>query len=292
MSKCTSKNECIKAAIVLAGSVRATDLRKKTTKNFLDLPVSEDETIITRFVLMLSNAFDSLGQPDAILRFILDRGSPRIKSDLTSVANFAIQFDFDPNEFRGTGGILRDISEEYDDEDLLLIMNASQIMVGSVKDLISEMIVANSDVVIASQKDDTPLDVILIRAKVLKDINKVGFVDFKEQALPKIVLKRDVKVHRSDCLRTYPVRTLNNYIDAIKLLNGHIVTGTKLNDEDWMPLFSIIESGANVHSTAQIHDSVILRGANVSEHAVIVRSLITSTGIVKPKQSVVDTIIV
>ena len=58
--------------------------------------------------------------------------------------------------------------------------------------------------------------------------------------------------------------------------------------ENWCPSFSVVEEGATVHPSAEIHDSVVLRGARVESNAIVVRSLVGPGQVVRRGQRLVD----
>jgi len=61
--------------------------------------------------------------------------------------------------------------------------------------------------------------------------------------------------------------------------------------EDWWATFSVIEPGAQVASSARVHDSVVLNGAKVGENTVLVRSVIGPGARIGRNQAVVDQVV-
>jgi len=58
-------------------------------------------------------------------------------------------------EYRGVGGILRDIAAEYEDDDVLVAASAAQVLLQDPLPLIEAMADAQADVSIASNTDGT-----------------------------------------------------------------------------------------------------------------------------------------
>ncbi|QQE12529.1 hypothetical protein JD969_03395 [Planctomycetota bacterium] len=283
----------LKAVVLLAGSVRPSPLRRAISQGFLSLPIDGDCTILDAWQRQLNDLATSLSEAKLHVRIMQDRSS--VLYDLSHQASSRIKMTFeqDPFAFRGTGGLLRDLAEEYDDDEFLFVANAAQVVLGSVKDMVRELATVKADIAIAAEQDGTPSDIMLIRSGILKTIGKVGYVDIKEQALPQISKKHDVRVHRSNTVQTFQVRTLDSYLNAIKEFHvfNHLVDHREQTLEDWQATFSIVDTKAKMHPTAIVHDSVVLEGSVIEENAVIVRSVIAPNGYVASNQSIVDTVI-
>jgi hypothetical protein len=117
----------------------------------------------------------------------------------------------------------------------------------------------------------------------------------KEQGLPLIASKYDVRVMRRRRPTGLPIRSLADYVQALRLHHREKGDRNASSDplaEDWGPTFSLVEEGATVDASARIHDSIVLRGANVEPGAVIVRSLIGPEATVSRDQITVDRLIV
>jgi NDP-sugar pyrophosphorylase family protein len=124
----------------------------------------------------------------------------------------------------------------------------------------------------------------------------VGYVDMKEQALPRIA--RDFSVRAVRCRRPsgMPVRSLESYIRALQ--QQHMKFAQRGRGAEPDPLaesftrhFSIIEPGAEVHPTAYAHDSVVLSGARVEAGATLVRSVVCEGAVVPRDARLVDTLV-
>jgi hypothetical protein len=127
----------------------------------------------------------------------------------------------------------------------------------------------------------------LVTCRALRLIPKTGFVDMKEQALPGIASKYDVRVVQRRRPTGLPIRLLSDYIAALRALYQP-VRGASTDPwaEDWMSGFAIVEPGGIVSSSARIHDSVVLAGGVVEAGAVVVRSVIAGT--VRKERKAVD----
>ena len=113
----------------------------------------------------------------------------------------------------------------------------------------------------------------------------------KEQALPLISQKYDVRVMHCRRPSGLPIRSLRDYINALKHYHRRRA-GKPANidplGEDWAPSFAIVEDGAIVAPRAHVHDSVVLKGGVVESDAAVVRCIVCPGGVVKQKTTEVD----
>jgi N-acetylglucosaminyldiphosphoundecaprenol N-acetyl-beta-D-mannosaminyltransferase len=211
-----------------------------------------------------------------------------------------IRYHCDKAEHRGTGGALHDIAQEYGDDDVLLVCTAQQVMLDrldAIVRLLASRLARGAAVALLDHADGTPGGPMLIRCEALRQINPTTYVDMKEQALPRIAAKHDVRVVRTRAPTSAPIRTAESYIAA--LTRYHAVFSGRMRGAEPHPLgkplaedlerhFAIVEPEAEVHPTAYLHDSVVLEGARVEANAIVVRSVVCPGGVVKRDGQVVD----
>jgi hypothetical protein len=197
----------------------------------------------------------------------------------------------DQSEFRGTGGVLKDLAGQYDDNDLVLVANAAQLLIDPLSVIAAALDHKRGDIALISHQDGTPSGVMLVRCKTLREIAPTGFVDMKEQALPLIAQKYDVKVMHCRRPSGLPIRGLSDYIGALKHYHRRRTGKPAMTDplgEDFAPAFAIVEDGAIVAPRAHVHDSIVLKGGVVEAEAALVRCVVCPGGVVKQKTSEVD----
>jgi NDP-sugar pyrophosphorylase family protein len=149
-------------------------------------------------------------------------------------------------------------------------------------------------VAVISHDDGTPSGIMLVTRKTLRMLPSTGFVDMKEQGLPLIAGKYEVRVVKRRRPTGLPVRSLEGYIQALHYYHRRRSGTPAAADplaEDWSPSFSLIEPGATVDPTARIHDSVVLAGAIVEPGAVLVRSVACPGTIVRRDRTAVDRLV-
>src|SRR5690606_14333323 len=158
--------------------------------------------------------------------------------------------------------------------------NAAQILIEPLAVIARALAHKGADVAVIAHEDGTPSGVMLIRVKALRGISPVGYVDMKEQALPRIALEHTVRAVRCRQPTAAAVRSREGYLAGLRQYHAKMAGQPRGSDPD--PLaetfgnrFAVIEPGAIVHPEAFIYDSVILTGARVDAGAVVVRSIVS-----------------
>jgi hypothetical protein len=280
----------IAAAILLGGSVRSSEFQDEIGRSSLDLPYTAGKTILSAWC---NGIREMAVQWGAIpIRILAD---PMAASALGSVPPAAIKeltvvIGKDPIEWRGTGGVLRDISGEYAPDQFLLVATASQVLMRPLAELVNALAALRSDVAVLAHQDGMPSTMMLIRCGCLAELPSVGFLDMKEQAIPQLAGKYAVKVIQLPRAVALGVRTARSYLAALR--EYHLsANGNGHGRETWRSAFSIVEEGSEVGTGARLHDSVMLRGASLGSGAVLVRSILCSGAYVPAKRVVVDRLV-
>jgi hypothetical protein len=279
----------LRSVALLAGSVRGTELSCRIGRSLLDLPIENDRTVLEAW----HDEIEALGKRrPASVQVVVDSASAAPKPDRRR-GPAASQIIVDTEEFRGTGGVLRDLSRGLDPDDFVLVCNAAQILIEPLESLYDRLRAIGGDVGLIACEDGMPSSVLLVRVGVLEGIRDEGFVDFKEQVLPKLVATHEIGVLKRAISPGLPIRTAEGYIDGL-FAHHRLLRGQTVEDpfaEEWSPLFAIIEPGSQVDPSATIHDSVVLEGGRVDRGAVVVRSVVCPGGVVHRGQTVVDQVV-
>jgi hypothetical protein len=280
----------LRALVLLGGSVRSSPLIEACDRSPLDLPLDSGDTIFNHWLRQADELAQYAGIGELPVRVLVNRHAPEPNTaHPTHYGKFRVERDL--SEYRGTGGVLRDLAAGYADDDLILVCNAAQILLDPLVALATALDRKEGDVTLVSHDNGTPSGVHLITCKTLRMIPDVGFVDMKEQALPLIASKYDVTVLHCRRPTGLPVRSQSDYLVALRHYHRRKLGKPALSDplaEDWHPAFSIVEPGAIVDPRAHVHDSVVLRGAVVEAGAVVVRSIVCPGGVVKRDRPAVD----
>jgi hypothetical protein len=273
--------------VLLGGSVRPTQFSKVVGRPLLDLPCRAGRTLLEEWREQVADLAADRDE-NISLRVLSDitREGRRSAGD-DAARHITVTFDRDPSELRGTGGVLRDISEAYSPDDFLLVANAAQFLLAPLPQLVRQLDELRADVAVLAHRDGTPSTLMLLRCGCLKSIPKVGFIDMKEQAIPILAKSNDVRAVYVDHKMTLGLRTTQAYLAGLRLLH----TPSKGTDDNWRSAFTIVEDGASVDPGARLHDSVVLRGGRVDPGAVLVRSVVCPGGTVPRNALAVDQLI-
>jgi len=282
----------IRRIVLLAGATRQPQLRRATGRIPAALPLTHEQSVLDQWLdetdqLARANDLDAI---DA--RLMIDVAAPKMNFD-RDMGRVALTVLRDPDQYRGTGGLLRDVAEDLENDDWMFVASAGQILFQPLRDIFEHIDNTTGDVVVATNQDGSPSGFLLVRCGVLRAINRVGFVDMKEQALPAIAKAHRVSVAVFEQAPAMTIRERPQYLTALRRYH-QLQAGLPAYDpyeERWSPAFRICEDGASVAGNAIVQDSVALSGARVESGAVVVRSVICAGAVVKRKQRIIDRII-
>jgi hypothetical protein len=267
--------------------VRQTSLGGSVGRSSLDLPVGNGKTILTRWLDEAAAVSKTFGLDHLPVRLLVDFNALEPRSAFGVAGSEHYRMERDTAEYRGTGGLLGNIAVDYDDDDMILVGNAAQVLLDPLSALTVSLMRTRGVVSLIGHRDGEPSGLQLITCRALRLIPRVGFVDMKEQALPTIASRYDVRVVQCRRPTGLAIRTLSDYVSALRAL--HQPTRAAATDpwaEDWKSTFAIVEPGAMVAPSARIHDSVILAGATVEANAIVVRSVVAGT--IRKDREIVD----
>ncbi|MFO0947981.1 MAG: hypothetical protein U1D30_19015 [Planctomycetota bacterium] len=283
----------LRAFVLLSGSIRSNPFPAAIGRSILGLPVDDHRSLLAAWMDEASELSSELELGSLSLRVLMDRSSP--KPDVPkSRAGVDLSLEQDRVEYRGSGGLLRDIASDYADDDFLLVGNGNQLLLRSLSSLTYRLSMLEGDISLVAHEDGTPSGLFLVRCGCVRDIAKVGFVDFKEQALRGIARKYCVKVLHLETPAGLPVRTRMEYLRALRLhYSNHADTRETSSPyrEEWMPAFSIVEDGARVEDDVRLCDCVVLTGGTIGAGAAVVRSVVCPGGQIAAGQTVIDRIV-
>jgi hypothetical protein len=257
------------------------------------LPIDGNRSLLTYWRDEVARLAEAWGCGHLAIRVLIDQASPMPTLPQARVG-ITLTVERDQAEFRGTGGVLRDVCGGYDDDAWVLVANAAQILFEPLDEAASRLTAAGGEINVVNEDDGVPNGLILLRCGAIRGVSDIGFHDMKEQVVPALAGRRTVKVVPSHGATSRPIHTLKDYIASLRRLHGGIAgseTGEGPFEERWQPRFSIREQGAVVASSAVVHDSVILEGAAVEKGAVVVRSVVGRGARVGPGQVMIDQVV-
>lgn len=279
--------------VLLAGAVRPSDLTRATRRGVLNLPISAQTTLLGQWCEEALTLCSWAGLARLDVEVVLD---PATEAPTTASTDprIGLHVRRDETSYRGTGGALRDIVESMDDDATILVANAGQILTMGLDAIVGRLHAARADVALVAHADGTPSGVMLLTTRTLRDVNTVGFVDFKEQVLPKLSETHDIRAVSFERATGRPIRTLESYIAALREHHqprGRDDAGPDPFAERWSPTFGVQEAGAIVDPSARLHDSVVLAGGRVEAGSVVVRSVVGPHAVVAGGEIVVDSVV-
>ncbi len=290
------RTHALRAFLLLGGAIRPTPFRSAIRRSILDMPLENGRRILTHWQQQAAELARAEGIGLLPMRVLVDNVSFAPAAALPHEACH-VSVRRDNGDYRGTGGVLRDVAEEYDDDDYLLVANGAQILTAPLIDMVSALYETESDVSFVAHQDGTPSGLMLIRCAALRIISPNAYVDMKEQALPEIA--RRFKVTHIDHRRStgVPLYTHQDYVNGLRWWHQHrlMQPGTHADvltrlasRESHQSTFSIVEPGATVEPGARLHDCVVLRGAHVAQDAVAVRCVLCPGSVLKAGEAAVD----
>lgn len=283
----------LRAVVILGGRVRKTELSTAVNRAIMDLPVNSEQTVLDLWHGELETFAADIFRKELPVRIMTNQGSdpPTVRGNHGSLR---INVEEDVADYRGTAGVLHDVLGDYGPQDLALVVNGAQVMREPLGTLCCDLSAKDADVALVSHGDGTPSGVMLLRCGTLANISAVGYVDMKEQALPQIASRHRVSVVSRHNATGIPIRTLADYVQVLRMhhetTEGHS-RGDDMFAENWNTSFEIVEQGADVASSARIHDSVVLRGSRVDAGAVLVQSVVCDGGVIRHNTMITDQLV-
>ena len=269
--------------LLLAGAVRPNELTRQLGRHVLTLPLRTGYSLLRHWTEMIGADQNVAGNVQTRILTSTGGDTQSVSRRLAQRGNWQVTCDSKP--LRGTGGAVRDAIDDLNDDDVVLVADAAQLLYRPLAELLNQMPAVQSDVTVFATPNGGST-FIRGRVGVLRELPAVGYVDLREQSLAMLAKRHRVEVVRWSTEPSLPIRKALDYIEAVALVSGNQAGGARdLGQsrgyaEDWEKRFVHIEIGASVASSAKLHDAVILEGGGVEPGAVVVRSVVGRGGIV------------
>ncbi|MBI1335765.1 MAG: hypothetical protein GC164_02250 [Phycisphaera sp.] len=282
----------LRSLVLLCGSVYPTPFIQSVRRSPLDLPLADNWSVLDNWVTQAEGLAEQWNRDRLPVRVVLSKSAaiptPRCRPHCVPIV-----FERDASDFRGTAGILHDLYADSDEEGYILVAGGTQVLSSELSELTTCLVEARADVAMLADEQGLSIGLMLMRTACLRCVPPIGYVDLKEQALPRIAQDHRVAVVRRPRIVTHTVRHADQYLAAVH--NHHLthryLAGRLTPDAQGHRAFSIVEHGATVGLNTRVHDSVVLGGARVGPDAVIVRSVVCKGGVVKRGQHVIDRVV-
>lgn len=267
----------VRRAVLLAGGLSPPPLSAAAGCSVLDLWLTPSSTVLDLWL----ETIRSLGAPAT--HILWNRQVPRPTvcecPDVSMVR--------DPTDYRGPAGSLRDTCADLDRDDTILVGEATRYVDADVHAMLEIHRQSAADVTVGSNADRTPAGIYLVQRGALDLVPGIGFMDLKEQWLPRAVeMGRRVIVHAFAKGGAHMLRTREQFLAAARLANA---------DERAQTLDAtnarVVSVRASVHESARLWGSVIMERAVIEPGAIVVRSLVGPGGYVPRAAVVVDRVV-
>ena len=285
--------------ILLAGRVGQNPFADGIGRSVLDMPVARGRRVLDVWAERCAALAEQSGGAGLVVRIAVDQdGAAPDVAIPPSGGGVQFQVVRDVAEYRGTAGVVKDLTRDLKDSDLVLVASANQVQREPFGRFLPDLIAAGEGVSMVPHGASELAGAFLLRRSRLRGVPDVGFVDLKEQAIPDAVGSGPLRVSRRPRGSSLPVRTLDEYVAALRAMHapgGFEDAGAGPEDpfaESWQPRFSIVEEGADVASDAVLQDSVVLAGGRVESGAVVARAVVCPGGVVRRGQTVAETVVV
>lgn len=284
--------------ILLAGRVGQNPLAEGIQRSALDLPVARGRRILDVWAERFAELSETEGFPGLVVRIAVDQdGAAPLLPAPSAEARVRFEVVRDAAEYRGTAGVVKDLTRDLDDADRILVASANQIQLEPLGAVVADLLAAGEGVSMVPRGASELAGAFLLRRERLRAVPDVGFVDLKEQAIPDAVGAGHLVVSRRPRGSSLPVRTLDEYVAALRWLHAPGGPAASLAEpenpfaESWQPRFAIVEEGADVAESAVLQDTVVLAGGRVEPDAVVARAVVCPGGFVRRGETIVETVV-
>jgi len=274
-------NQSDAAVLLLAGGLRTTPLEDELGLPTLAVEVSPGQTLINEWLGAAKGV-------DAHPISILTR-----RTDFGAILDESMRVVQDSDEYRGTGGAVRDAAATLSDSvRYLIVCEARRRPAVRLADVAADHVEFDRSVTVACSETGDFLGIYVIDAELLRStVSKVGFQDLKEQWIGR-VRSRGAVVGVSRFVTSIPWAEIH---DREGLLRSVGVSDARLRyraiDGVMGGSVGMVGSGASVSPGARVCDSLVMSGATVEEGALVYRSVLGPLARVRRDESIVNEVV-
>jgi hypothetical protein len=283
--------------LILAGSVRSArsaPLAQAIGIPVAALPIDASQSLLSGWLRTLSRVTGEARIGIAIAELQTQSFYERVAEESGNAARIDVWVD--RNMHRGTGGIVRDYTDDRWSNrmsgagGLLVIECSTQLDFDC--DAFVAGVDASAEATVLASEDMRPCGVIHLSQRAIDRIPAVGYYDLKEQLVPTIVQSSG---------RVRPVFTgadpsrVGDITSYLSMLESRARNGASMISDDAridamseLQGWALVARGADIRSGALVANSAILPGAVVGEGAVVARSVVPPGAYVPPGALVVD----
>jgi glycosyltransferase involved in cell wall biosynthesis len=268
----TAQGIDLAATIILAGGLRPSPLARAAGCSVLDLWPTPDQTVLDAWLDRIAELAGELSRVIPV-RVVHDAATPPPWPRRGSGGPLIIEQE--PRPLRGAAGLLHDVCRDYGSHDHVLVAEGARLLTCPLEPLLADHARHGADVTVAANPDHAPAGVYVVRCGVLDLVGPSGFVDLKEQWLPRVVdAGLNVRVHELAGSGAMPLRTRRQFVDAAAPGDSRVVCAGGLIGPEATVTGSIVMPGAVVGPMANVVRSLLCPGSRVGAGAHIVDAVV------------------
>jgi len=282
------------SVVMLAGSLRPSELQAAVGQPAVCLPVAPGETVLGRWCRRFGSLPGFAGGLVAV-----STEPERAAVEAVRPADCPLSVVADPRPWRGMAGLLRDVRSHLPACDVVLVVEAGTLPPEDLGPLLTAIEPGHTALAVGTDASGQAAGAYALEFGLLDRIQDVGYRDLKEQLLPELhadgVAARPVVLGPS----VIRLRRREGYLRAVAAaMNAAAETGVSQRepradgDADgvrWVR--SLVSPGARVSEKAVLADAVVLDGASVADDAIVSRAVIGPGARVEAGERVVDRIL-
>lgn len=262
-------------AILLAGGLRPSELVSALDGPVLSLPIGPAGSVLDAW----ARALGSINAQRDVRIVVKDNDHVDSIGTCIRACDEAdgVRTLIEPAAWRGVGGILRDMTNDLDEDAIVMVGEGSTLPPESL-DMMIAALAGDVAGVVGVRAACRPAGIYAFRRSALEAIPTIGYFDLKEQFLPSLA-------ERGGRVVTTPIGgshiRLRNREGYLRAVGESLTTPTwrvcgtaSVSPTATLDGFGIIEAGAIVEDGAVVHDSVLLEGATIGGGAIVSRSVV------------------
>ena len=287
---------------MLAGLLRPSPLREGIDLPALCLPIRRAGTLLDAWLDVLKN-LPELKDVRIVVNSSADLATITKLASASKAAAADAKLEIatiaEPTSWRGTIGVVRDVTEDLGHDDIVIVIEAHCLPPDSIRPVVERFPPSRAGVVGISGLDQ-PSGVYALRMDAVRVTPRNGYMDFKEQFLPRLNENglRLTTARLSDRLlrlwdRASYLEAVHVSLDAGRGKDRELRMSRQASVSSSAALdgFCIIEPGAVIEDGAVVQDSVILPGATVGGGAIVSKTIVGHRANIAPRAVVVRQIV-
>ena len=283
-------------AVLLAGTLAPSSLREASGVPTLCLPMGASGTLLDAWLAVIDE-LDVCSEVRVIVNSTEDVESlmsvlPRRHR---TQRGRRIRVVAEPASWRGAAGTIFDATTDLPDDASILVVESNSLPPASVVPIVNSL---TDDLagLVAVADNNQPAGIYVFRMAALQATPRVGYVDMKEQLIPRLAGSgaKLGPVHVNHCC--IRVRDRRSYLAAVReslAAAESAPSASRVSPEAAVSGSAIIagvcviEDGVVVEDGAVVHDSVVLAGATIGGGAILSRSIVAPLTRVAPRAKII-----